>query len=247
MPRTVTTVRSVLTGRALAALPLTLAVAFFLAGPGQAAASSPYVHGIDISHWQGSINWRAVGRTSVGFVFAKATQGRYSNDSRYTSNRAGAKSQGIAFGAYHYAEPDRSYHDAIAEANHFVRVASLHDGNVIPVLDLETTGGLTSSQLVSWTKTWVNRVARLTGRKPMIYTSAPFWKSHMGNSTWFASNGFRLWIASWGVSSPSEPASNWGGRGWSFWQYSGCGHVSGIGGCVDLNIAHGRNLSLVTF
>jgi lysozyme len=245
MPRTVTTIRSALTVRAIAALPFLLAALFLLPGTGHAEASTRYVYGIDISHWQGTINWNAVGDTSVGFVFAKATQGRWSNDSKYTSYRSGARSQGIKFGAYHYAEPDLSYHDALAEANHYVRVAALHSGNLLPVLDLESAGRLTRSQLITWVKTWVKRVYARTGMKPMIYTSSWFWKYHMANATWFANNGYRLWIPSWGTS-PNEPASNWGGRGWSFWQYSSCGHVSGIRGCVDLDRANGRNLSLVT-
>jgi lysozyme len=246
MLRPVTTVRSAIRGRAFAALPFLLAALFFLPGVGHAEASSRYVYGIDISHWQGSINWRAVGRTSVGFVIAKATQGRYSNDSKYTANRRGAKSQGIKFGAYHYAEPDRSYHDAIREADHFVRVAGLRHGDLIPVLDLESPGHMTRSQRIAWVKTWVKRVYARTGHKPMIYVQGWFWRYYMSNTTWFANNGYRLWSPGWGLSSPNEPASNWGGRGWSFWQYSGCGHVSGIRGCVDLDRANGRRLSLVT-
>lgn len=244
MPRPVTTARAALRVRAFAALPFLLAALFFLPGAGRAEAAT-YAFGIDVSHWQGTINWDAVGRTSVSFVFAKATQGRTYNDATYKANRAGAKSEGIPFGAYHYAKPDLSYHDALAEADHYVNVAALRPGNLIPVLDIESAGRLTSSQLITWTKTWVKRVYARVGMKPMIYTSSGFWKYHMANTTWFAANGYRLWIPSWG-SAPSEPASNWGGRGWSFWQYSACGRVSGISGCVDLDRANGRNVSLVT-
>jgi lysozyme len=92
----------------------------------------------------------------------------------------------------------------------------------------------------------VKRVYARTGRKPVIYTSYGFWRYALNNTTWFADNGYRLTIATWGASKPSVPANNWGGRGWSFWQYTGCGHVSGISGCVDVDRANGRKLTLVT-
>lgn len=245
--RTVTTVRSVLRARTLA-LPLVLAAAIFVPGTpaaGTADAASPYLSGIDVSRWQGTIDWSAVGRTNVSFVFAKATQGRYYNDPTYAANRAGARAAGIRFGAYHYAEPDMSWYDAVHEADHFVSVAGLRSGNLIPVLDLEETGGMSTYHVINWVRTWVQRVQARTGVRPMIYTSALFWRYRMGNTTWFAANGYRVWIASWGVSSPSVPANNWNSRGWSFWQTSSCGRVSGISGCVDLDYANGQKLTLV--
>jgi GH25 family lysozyme M1 (1,4-beta-N-acetylmuramidase) len=246
MSHPVTTIRSAHTTRALAGLPFILAALLFVPGVGRAEAASRYMVGIDISHWQGSIDWDRVGRTSIGFVFAKATEGQTYNDPMYRSYRAGAKSERIPFGAYHFAQPDRTYHDALKEADHYVKIAALRDGDLIPVLDLESTGGLTRSQLITWTKTWVKGVTARLGRKPMIYTMPTFWKDAMGDTTWFANNGYRLWIASWNRSSPRQPAADWGGRDWSFWQYSGCGSVSGIRGCVDLDRANGAKLTLVT-
>ena len=77
----------------------------------------------------------------------------------------------------------------------------------------------------------------------MIYTSPSFWKKYMGDSRALADAGYRtLWIAHWGVTAPTIPASNWGGRGWTFWQYSNCGTVPGIAGCVDLDRYHGSDL-----
>jgi GH25 family lysozyme M1 (1,4-beta-N-acetylmuramidase) len=87
-----------------------------------------------------------------------------------------------------------------------------------------------------------------TGARAMIYTTPSFWQNHMGNTRWFADNGYRVvWIAHWGVSSPTVPASNWGGRSWGFWQYSNCGSVPGIAGCVDLDRFHGSDLSKASF
>ena len=70
-----------------------------------------------------------------------------------------------------------------------------------------------------------------------IYASPSFWSNKMGNTGWFAANGYTtLWIAHWtSAVAPTLPASNWGGRGWTFWQYTSSGTVPGISGRVDLD------------
>jgi hypothetical protein len=81
----------------------------------------------------------------------------------------------------------------------------------------------------------------------MIYTSPSFWKTSMANTTEFADAGYSvLWIAHWNTLSPSTPANNWEGAGWTFWQYSDCGSVAGIAGCVDLDRFNGTDLSRIT-
>jgi GH25 family lysozyme M1 (1,4-beta-N-acetylmuramidase) len=64
----------------------------------------------------------------------------------------------------------------------------------------------------------------------------------MGNSRWFANNGYALWIAHWHVAQPRVPASNWAGHGWTIWQYDNCGSVAGIDGCVDLDRLNGTDI-----
>jgi hypothetical protein len=78
----------------------------------------------------------------------------------------------------------------------------------------------------------------------MIYTSPSFWKNHMGDSQALADAGYKtLWVAHWGVSAPAVPARNWGGRGWTFWQYTSDGTVPGIAGRVDLDKFNGLDLT----
>ncbi len=71
----------------------------------------------------------------------------------------------------------------------------------------------------------------------MIYTSPNFWKTNMGDTTSFAAAGYRsLWVAHWTTApSATVPAANWGGTGWTFWQYTSDGTVPGISGRVDLD------------
>jgi lysozyme len=92
-------------------------------------------------------------------------------------------------------------------------------------------------------------VSSRLGVKPMIYTTQPFWSSYMSDSTWYAENGYKvLWIARWGTTSPSIPASSWDGHSWTFWQYSDCGSVPGISSrCVDVDRFRGSDLSVATW
>jgi lysozyme len=66
----------------------------------------------------------------------------------------------------------------------------------------------------------------------------------MGNTTWFADNGYPLWIAHYTPNAqPTVPASNWGGHGWTFWQYTNLGTVAGIDGNVDQDRYNGTVLA----
>jgi GH25 family lysozyme M1 (1,4-beta-N-acetylmuramidase) len=82
----------------------------------------------------------------------------------------------------------------------------------------------------------------------MIYASPSFWREHMGNTRWFADNGYSmLWVAHWNTTSPSVPADNWGGRSWTFWQYTSDGVVPGISGRVDMNRYRFDSFDAVTY
>ena len=229
--------------------PLVVAATALVAGvPSMASAqtTSGYLPGIDVSHWQGAIDWPKVAASGQRFVIAKATEGQTYNDDEYATNKAGATAAGLAFTAYHFARPDSTANDAVLEADHFVSVAQLGAGNLLPALDLEKTGGLDTAALTAWVWAWLQEVDARLGVKPMIYTGPYFWRTYMGDTAEFADAGYKvLWIANWNVSSPSVPASDWGGNGWTFWQYSDCGTVPGISGCVDTDWFNGTDFGRV--
>ncbi len=179
----------------------------------------------------------------------KATEGTGYVDPMYATNRAGAMAVGIPMAAYHFADPDSTPGEAVAEADHYVAVAGLTAGNLLPALDLEQTGALAPAALQVWVRAWLDEVTAKLGIQPMIYVSPSFWSSKMGNNTSIALAGYKvLWIANWGVTSPTVPGSNWSGNGWTFWQYTDCGHVAGITtGCVDLDRYNGTDLTPVTY
>lgn len=203
--------------------------------------------GIDVSHWQNTIDWTQVAASGVRFAFVKATDGRSYVDPMYEANRAGAAAAGVTIGAYHYARPDRSANDAIAEADHFVDVAAPAPGDLLPVLDLEVAGGLSTEEITAWTLAWLNEVTLRTGVKPIVYTSPNGWINRTADTTAIADAGYTvLWVAHWNVATPTVPANNWQGYGWTFWQYSNCGSVPGIQGCVDLDWFNGLTFDSVT-
>ena len=233
----------------IATLAVTMSVAFPVIGEGATARAQTAgtLPGIDVSHWQGTIDWTQVAASGVRFAIAKATDGREGVDPQYLTNKAGAVANGIAFTAYHFARPDDTALDAIVEADHFVDTAQLLPGNLIPALDLERTGGLTQTQLTTWILTWLGRVTERLGVRPMVYTSPNGWENRTGDTTAVAAAGYTvLWVAHWGVDAPRVPAQNWAGNGWTFWQYTSDGSVAGIEGRVDLDVFRGSSLDAVT-
>ena len=213
-----------------------LAVACVLAAP---AGAVTYANGVDVSHYQGVINWTQVASKSYRFTFAKATEGVTLVDATYPVNRAGAEGMGLRFGAYHFGRPAGAsaaaiVASAISQADHFVDVAQPQVGELPPVLDLEVTGGLSPSALAQWAQSWLDEVKARTGVSGFIYASPDFWKNKLGDTSAFALGGYRLWVAHWTKNaSPLVPASNWGGLGWTFWQWTDCASVPGFLNCVD--------------
>jgi len=123
------------------------------------------VPGLDVSHWQGDINWASVYAAGYRFVFVKASGGDEDPpliiDPNFETNMLGAKNAGLYAGAYHYAYPQ--YNEAASEARHFVNTARsyMSEGYLRPVLDLEEGGTqLTRSQLSNWVETWIRRLRR---------------------------------------------------------------------------------------
>ncbi|MEP7379537.1 MAG: glycoside hydrolase family 25 protein [Chloroflexota bacterium] len=218
------------------------ALAASVPGAQPAAAADDDLAGIDVSHWQGTIRWAEVVADGVDFAIAKATEGRLYQDDQYARNKEKADGLGLPFTAYHFASPDKTANDAVLEAHNFVDTANLGPGNLRPVLDLEKNGGLGVRKLRNWVKAWLAEVEARVGAKPIIYTSPSFWHDKMGNSRWFANNGYALWVAHWHVAKPRVPANNWAGHGWTIWQYDNCGSVAGIAGCVDRDRLNGTDI-----
>jgi GH25 family lysozyme M1 (1,4-beta-N-acetylmuramidase) len=223
---------------------LLLVAIFGIASP---AAGAPFVRGIDVSRWKGSIAWSRVAHGGYRFTFAEATNG-FAVDPSFGRNRAGAKAAGLAFGGFHFARPAGSTQsgviaNAVAQADFFVSVAQPQTGELAPVLDLERTGGLSPVSLRAWTSAWLNEVQAQVGVRPTIYSSPTFWRHALRDASVFAATGSNLWVAHWHVASPRVPAANWAASGWTFWQWTNCSRVPGIRGCVDGDLYRSSRVS----
>jgi GH25 family lysozyme M1 (1,4-beta-N-acetylmuramidase) len=230
---------------------------FVLALVGSSIAASPasaLIEGVDVSNWQGNINWPAVPSSQFRFAIIKASEGTTYTDPYFQRNWEGAGSRGMYRGAYHFARPAGSTlaeidADARAEAYWFVsRIASVGGMggpmDLPAVLDLEYPGDwksgvsppaykcwyMSQAQLAQWMRTWLSTVHTLTGKVPILYTNSDYWNSCDGAPADIAST-YRLWLASWGVSNPSIPRP-W--SSWTFWQDGGA-PVPGIGSAIDHN------------
>jgi GH25 family lysozyme M1 (1,4-beta-N-acetylmuramidase) len=219
-----------------------------LAAPGFGAG---YATGIDVSHWNRAVNWARVATAGHRFVFAKATEGASNSDFTYAAYRANANAARLKVGAYHFARPGGRGRpavlaNAVVQADHFVTVAQPRGGDLLPVLDLETTGGLRPPALIAWTSAWLREVERRLRVKPIVYASPRFWNRALSDTTAFAASGYGLWLAHWTrAPAPFVPAFNWASFGWTFWQWTSCGRVVGIRGCVDVDRFKGPRLSPV--
>jgi lysozyme len=199
--------------------------------------------GVDVSSYQGSINWTSVKAAGRSFAFIKATEGRTFNSSTFTSQITGAKAAGVLAGAYHFARYDTN--TAADEASHFLAVAGkyISAGYLRPVLDVEHSTTLSKTALSNWVNAWCNQVKSATGVAPIVYSYVSYASAHLNTTV----TQWPLWMAQY----PSSPAPQTGKPSgtspwttWSFWQYTDHASVSGISGGVDGDVYNGDLTSL---
>ena len=206
--------------------------------PTESDVSLDGVRGIDVSHWQGSVDWRAVESDGIAFAFVKATEGATFTDPAFAAKWSGVGGTSIVRGAYHYFRPGA---DAAQQAAHFLRTVRLSAWDLPPVLDVETTDGVDRATLERGVRTWLDAVSRATGKVPVIYTSRSFWQANLAGASF---GEHALWVAHYGA---VEPAIPFGWPRWTFWQHSESGRVAGISGPVDLNHFNGTRTGLSAF
>jgi len=215
------------------ALPVAVASAVFLSAS-PVVAEAPQTPGIDVSNFQGNIDWDEVSRSGEKFAFVLASDGFSFTSPTFSTQYSGAEDAGLFRGAYHFARPDES--DPTMQANRFLDVVDYNnDGRSLPpVVDMENNPNgaqcyeLSSAQMISWIQGFLRTVRERTGRDGMIYTSRSFWQACTGNSIAFTT--YPLWVAEYGVSQP-ELFGGW--PYYSFWQYTNTGSVPGVNGNVD--------------
>ncbi|ADM68954.1 Lysozyme M1 [Paenibacillus polymyxa E681] len=196
--------------------------------------------GIDVSRYQGTIDWKRVRADGKSFAFIKASQGQRYVDPTFITNAKGIKAAGLLLGAYHFVDAT-SVNAAKAEARHFAEVLDQVGGvkalDLPAVMDYENNpGGLSSAAIHEIALAFVTEFERVSGRKPMVYTGNAF-AAHFKAPL----DSYKLWIARYSTRVPGDTTA-W--KNWGFWQYSDSGRVDGIQGPVDLNVYAGTEAEL---
>lgn len=189
------------------------------------SSSSKGVKGIDVSKYQGNINWKKVAGDGIQFAFCRATYGRII-DPYFYQNVQGASKNGIAVGAYHFPT-FKSTASAKKEASYFVSVLSKAKGslNLPVVLDLELTYGMNRAKLTAAALAFMETVED-AGYTVILYSNENFLNDKINLSSF---KGYDLWVANTINAVKLDHV---------IWQHSHKGKVSGISGSVDLNISH---------
>ncbi|MBI2896880.1 MAG: hypothetical protein HYY06_25200 [Deltaproteobacteria bacterium] len=190
-------------------------------------AEGETLEGIDVSKWQGEIDWDRVAGAGIRFAFIRATHGVDVIDEWFDENWRRAREVGIVRGAYQFYEASQ---DPIEQADVFIdMVGELAPGDLPPVVDIESPDGNPGvAAYQDEVRTWLDRVEGALGIPPIIYTGKYYWNDRLGGTDEFSDHP--LWEAWWNDACPDTP-SGW--SRWTFWQYSSTGRIAGIGGDVD--------------
>ncbi|MBP2001185.1 lysozyme [Paenibacillus shirakamiensis] len=195
------------------------------------ARSTAHAQGIDVSHWQGTIDWTKVKASGKSFVFIKATEGTSYTDPQFVTYVKGARAAGLLVGAYHFTRASKPA-DVAAEVAYFLTTLNLIGGvaslDLPAVLDAETKEAGTPVNITATIRAWVDEFKRRTGKLPFLYTYPSFIDAYLNASL----GDVPLWYAYY---SSTVPANKAGWNAWEFMQYSSEGSVNGISGSVDMN------------
>ncbi len=202
-------------------------------------AAGATTKGIDVSKWQGNVDWNDVAADGVEYAFIRVSHGTNTIDQFFAQNWEGARAAGVIRGAYQYFEPGQN---PITQANILLdKMGPLQPGDLPPVIDVESHGGLSAATVASKVQQWVDHVEAELGVKPIIYTGRFFWQDFVKSS---AFSTYPLWIAHYTTGCPNLP-SQW--SDWAFHQYTDSGSTDGVSGPVDTNKFNGDLDALLAF
>lgn len=201
---------------------------------GKVAPKHHAVHGVDVSRWQGNIDWPKLRSQGANFAYIKATDGGDHLDPMFHTNWKRAKEAGVKRGAYHFFYWCRV---ASEQADWFIRNVPRDPDALPPVIDVEYNGEsscrfrLSPEKAREKMQVFMDRLERHYGKRPVIYTAPDFYKDNL--------RGHFLDYPFWLRSVAAHPSKVYPGRKWIFWQYSGSGLSQGVNGKIDLNVFYG--------
>jgi lysozyme len=190
-----------------------------------------HVHGIDLSHYQGEVFWETVGEnTRMAYVYLKATEGGDRIDARYERNIDLAHRHGLKVGSYHFFRPKTPLR---LQLENFKTQCLPGEQDLIPMLDVESTGGLSTEAFLDSLHRFLNLMERTYHQKPLVYTGRNFYNKYLVGEI----DAYRLMVAMYTDEEPELVDE----RDITLWQYTSKGRIVGINGYVDKSRFMGRH------
>lgn len=213
---------------AVARLRTVFCYLFLMAACATAKADSHEVSGIDVSRYQGAVDFEAVKAAGIDFVAVRATDGITYQDPDFARNFGDARAAGLVVGAYHFYE---SEDDPADQLQNFTFVVKLEPGDLPPIIDIERLHEKDDAGLDRNLRRFIKGLEVHYGVRPIIYTGLRFSNRHL---TGFGD--YALWLAEYEESEPVLPE---GWTDWTFWQWSQAWDAAGVNGKVDADRFNG--------
>ncbi len=200
--------------------------------------TDPSILGLDISHFQGDIQWNDLKSDGVNFVYIKASEGTEFKDPKYTQNYASAKKECLYRGAYHFYETGKN---PKKQAQNFIEaVNKLESGDLPPVIDLEELGiktPVTKEVYETNVLLWLKIVEEKLGIRPILYSNTVFANRYLKHPEF---SKYKFWIADYTKAKSPEVPYTWRNKGWIIWQRTDQKKLKGALGDVDYDIFNGN-------
>ena len=194
------------------------------------------VHGVDVSKWQGDIDWKKLRKADIAFAYIKSTEGGDHRDERFLEYWRGAKRAGIPRGAYHFYYFCRT---AVDQADWFIENTPRDRSALPPVLDIEWNHKSPTckkrpapEKIRREMRVFLKRIEAHYGKRPLVYTTVDFHRENLEGHF----SDYHFWVRS----VADHPDAVYSNRAWHFWQYTGTGRVPGITGDADINVFVGN-------
>lgn len=182
------------------------------------------IEGIDVSHYQGTIDWETVAKSNkIGYAFVKASESNYFIDDYYAYNLSEGRKHGIAMGSYHFF---RANVDVDQQFKHLISVIDPAKQDIVPMIDVEAANGVGVETFARRLKVFMQKVEEYYGRPPILYTYVNFYNKYI------AYRGFERYPLMIAFYNDNIPAVADGNK-YVIWQYSCRGRINGVSGDVD--------------
>lgn len=205
----------------------------------ESCAGPATLPGIDVSYYQGNIDWGAVAGSGVKFAYVRVAHSLQFEDPKFQQNLAGARAAGIHTGVYQYFEPTE---DAVAQAQLLIdRTGPLQTGDLPPMIDVESADTVGKEAYANAIRAWLDTVEAAYGVRGMIYSGFYYWNDYVGTDEFI---DHPLMIPNYNEGCPLIP-DYW--PSWTIHQYCDCGSVPGVNGDVDVDTFNGDLAALLGY